>query len=83
MQRVAPSEGERVAIDFELSAMQDCAHKHVVELLGAADVGVDTYIAMERCQGDLMQFVTSPRQLSERTVAKMMRQVRRGAAQLP
>ena len=75
---IGPSQAakERATIEFELYALQRCAHKHVVELLGAADVAGDTYIAMERCEGDLTAFLTPPRQLSERAVATMMRQVR-------
>jgi serine/threonine protein kinase len=70
------SEVDRAAIAFELYALQACAHhKLIVELLGASDVGADTYIAMERCEGDLTRFVTTPRQLSEASVAQMMCQV--------
>ncbi len=63
-------------IEFELFALRRCAHAHVVRLLAAADVGADTYVAMERCGGDCMEFIASaPRLLPERVVAKMMRQV--------
>ncbi len=42
-------------VEFELYALRRCAHAHAVELLGAADVGGDTYIAMEWCEaGDCM-----------------------------
>ena len=69
------SESDRAAIALELHALQTCRHQFVVKLLGASDVGADTYIAMERCEGDLMRFVNTPRQLTEASVAKMMRQV--------
>ncbi len=73
---IGPSQAakERATIEFEIHALQACANAHVVALLGVADVGGDTYIAMERCEGDLMQFIVPPRQLSEMAVAKMMKQ---------
>lgn len=70
------AEADRELVEFELYALHRCAHQHVVRLLGASDVGVDTYIAMEHCErGDLMQFVVRPWQLSEAAVARMMREV--------
>lgn len=72
----APVGTDRAVIEFELFALRRCAHAHVVRLLAAADVGADTYVAMERCGGDCMEFIASaPRLLPERVVAKMMRQV--------
>jgi serine/threonine protein kinase len=71
---------ERATIEFEVNALHACAHAHVVGLLAAVNVGADTYIAMERCEGDLMQFIISPRALTEAAVAKMMRQACRTRA---
>lgn len=63
-------------VEFELTALHECTHKHVVELLGTSHVDKDTFVVVERCDGDLTQFLTSPREEDERSVARMMRQVR-------
>ena len=68
---------DRSAIEFEIAALLACAHRNVVELIAASSVGNDTYLAMERCEGDLMRYLAAPRELSEASVAQMMRQVRR------
>ena len=70
--------------DFEFAALRECAHAHVLEVLAAAHVGTDTYIALERCEGDLTALLTAPTEAPESTVARLMRQVRaRGRRSAP
>ncbi len=64
------------AVEFEIAALGECAHNYVTAMLGASHVGKETYIALERCESDLMRYLTSPRGLPEAVVARMMWEVR-------
>jgi hypothetical protein len=75
---VLPEEARSVA--FEVAALAACAHPHVVGLRAISHVGMETYIALERCEGDLVRFLTAPRQAPEAVITRMMRQVRRGSS---
>ena len=78
------SDTDRRATEFEIASLTECAHLHVIKVLGTSNVDNETFIAMERCEGDLMRHVIAEaggparHGVAEETVAVMMRQVRFG-----
>lgn len=66
---------EARATEFEIAALAECAHAHVVRMYATSRVGRETYIALERCEGSLMRLVTGDVRPAEAEVARMMRQV--------